>query len=158
MKTLQITLILAAMVSLGVVLEGLLEHSARAAAAEILKPTNEISKDADPPSEPGNLITLGAEQDLAELVRNAPGVVLIDFYADWCGPCVKQGELLQELEPFAARNSASIIKINVDQHQNLAALFDVSALPTMLLVKDGKIVDRQTGFADQNRVVELLSR
>ena len=89
-------------------------------------------------------------------MRNAPGVVLIDFYATWCGPCVEQGEVLQNLAPFAAERNASIIKIDVDQHRDLARMFEVTSLPTLILIQDGQIVQRHTGLADQNRVVELV--
>ena len=103
-----------------------------------------------------SLITLQPDQSLVELVRNAPGVVLIDFYATWCGPCVKQGEVLENLEPYVAENNGSIIKVDVDQHMDLARMFEVTSLPTLILVKDGQIVERHTGLADQNRVVELV--
>jgi len=108
--------------------------------------------------QPKSLVTLGADQDLAEIVRNAPGVVLIDFYATWCGPCVKQGKVLRDLENYASTKNASIIKIDVDQHKDLAEIFDISALPTLMLIKDGKIVDQQLGLANANRITELLGR
>jgi len=105
-----------------------------------------------------SLISLEPGQDLAEIVRNAPGVVLIDFYATWCGPCVKQGQVLQELEPFASQRNAWIVKVDVDQHQGLAERFGVSSLPTLLLVKEGQIVERQQGLADATRISQLLRR
>ena len=105
-----------------------------------------------------SLITLGKDEDLANLIGNAPGVVLVDFYATWCGPCVKQGKVLHGLADFASQKNASIIKVDVDQHEKLASLFDVSALPTLMLIKDGKVVDRQRGLANETRVTELLSR
>ena len=105
-----------------------------------------------------SLITLGKDQDLADLVVKAPGVVLIDFYATWCGPCVKQGKVLHQLENFASKKKASIIKVDVDQHEKLASLFDVSSLPTLMLIKNGKIVERQSGLASETRITELLSR
>ena len=105
-----------------------------------------------------SLINLGKGQDLRELVVKAPGVVLLDFHATWCGPCVKQGKVLHGLENFASQKKASIIKVDVDQHEELASLFDVSALPTLMLIKDGKIVERQSGLASENRITEFLSR
>ena len=71
---------------------------------------------------------------------------------------MKQGKVLHQLENFASQKKASIIKVDVDQHEELATLFDVSALPTLMLIKDGKIVERQRGLASETRVTELLSR
>jgi len=107
---------------------------------------------------PKSLITLGEGQDLADLVNKAPGVVLVDFYATWCGPCVKQGKVLHDLENYASQKKASIIKVDVDQHEELATIFDVSALPTLMVIKDGKVVDQQLGLASKTRITELLNR
>ena len=104
------------------------------------------------------LITLGANDDLQTIVQNASGVVLVDFYADWCGPCVKQGGILHDMEQAASQSQATIIKINIDQHRQLASSFSVSSLPTLVLIKDGRIVERQTGVADHQRVASLLAR
>ena len=105
-----------------------------------------------------SVVTLREGEDLAELVVKAPGVVLVDFYATWCGPCKKQGKVLHGLADYASQQNASIIKVDIDQHEELATLFEVSALPTLMLIKDGKIVDRQRGLASRTRVTELLSR
>ena len=71
--------------------------------------------------------------------------------------CIRdRGQVLQNLAPFAAEQNASIIKIDVDQHRDLASMFEVSTLPTIIVINEGKIVERQTGLADQNRVVELV--
>ena len=106
---------------------------------------------------PAPLTTLGLDDDIFEMVEQANGVVLLDFYADWCGPCRTQGGILHEMEDTASQNDASIIKVNVDQHRQLASALNVTALPTLVLIKDGKIVKRQTGLADHQRVANLLS-
>ena len=103
------------------------------------------------------LITLGPKDDFHKLVKNAPGVVLVDFYADWCGPCRTQGGILHEMESFASQRSATIIKVNIDKHKRLARDFSVSKLPTLLSIKNGKIIRRQSGMADRQRVAALLS-
>ena len=104
------------------------------------------------------LVTLGPDDDFQELVSEAPGVVLVDFYADWCGPCRKQGGILHEMERSASQNHASIIKVNIDQHRELANAFNVTSLPTLMLIKDGQIVERQTGLANHQQVAALLAR
>jgi len=160
MRTYVITLLWGATISLGLLLGCATEFPASIPVTQTLElPVSTILSNAVPVvAKPKPLITLGDDQDLAKLVREAPGVVLIDFYATWCGPCVKQGKVLSELEGFASKRKASIIKIDVDQHKNLADAFDVSALPTLMLVKDGKIVDRQLGLANRTRITELLKR
>lgn len=104
------------------------------------------------------LKTLGPTDNFREIVENAEGTVLVDFYADWCGPCRKQGGILHEMEHTASQMHASIIKVNIDQHQQLAREFNVSSLPTLLVIKNGRIIERQTGLADHQRVSALLSR
>ena len=162
MRTYTITILLAATIGLGMLLGCATEIPSSVSVTQTLELPNPGSRnlsDAFPvEAKSKSLITLGEDQDLAKLVREAPGVVLIDFHATWCGPCVKQGKVLRELEGFASQRKASIIKIDVDQHKNLAEIFDVSALPTLMLVKDGKIVDRQLGLANRTRITELLKR
>ena len=104
------------------------------------------------------LSTLGSGDDLFNKLEHASGVVLLDFYADWCGPCRTQGGILHEMELTAKQNHASIIKINVDQHRQLASMFNVTSMPTLVLVKDGLIIDRQTGVANHQEIASLLSR
>ena len=104
------------------------------------------------------LTTLGQGDDLLNMVQHAPGVVLLDFYADWCGPCRTQGGILHEMESTASQNGASMIKVNIDQHRQLANAFNVTSLPTLILVKDGQIIERQTGIASHQRVASLLAR
>ena len=104
------------------------------------------------------LTTLGPNDDLLNIVQQASGVVLLDFYADWCGPCRTQGGILHEMEQTASQNHASIIKVNVDQHRRLASAFNVTSMPTLIVIKDGLIIERQTGVANHQRVASLLSR
>lgn len=105
-----------------------------------------------------SLMTLGPNDDIVELVNNARGTVLIDFYADWCAPCRKQGEILAGMETTASQLNASIIKVNVDRHRELAIKLDVESLPTILVVKDGQLISRHSGIADRDRVKALLSQ
>lgn len=108
-------------------------------------------------SKKSSLITLGPKDDLLSLIEEAPGKVLIDFYADWCGPCRKQGAILREMKNIASTKKVRIIKINVDDHRDLAETFRVAALPTLVVVKDKKIVDRHLGLANQRKIESLIS-
>lgn len=102
------------------------------------------------------LTTLAAGESLDEKLQNASGVVIVDFYADWCGPCRRQGIILHDAEAQAERNSATIVKVNVDQHHQLARKYQVTGLPTLVAIKDGVVVKRQVGLANSAAVASLL--
>ncbi|MGB7345415.1 MAG: thioredoxin family protein [Pirellulaceae bacterium] len=102
------------------------------------------------------LRTLSASEDLDQIVGTAPGTVMLDFYADWCGPCRKQGKVLHELESFAAEHQAQIIKVDVDQHKAIAKQFDIGSLPTLVVIKDGEVVHRKVGLTDESRLRSML--
>ena len=104
------------------------------------------------------LTTLGPNDDLLSMVQQASGVVLLDFYADWCGPCRTQGGILHEMEGTASQNQASIIKVNIDENRQLASAFKVTSLPTLILIKDGRMIDRQIGLANHQQIASMLSR
>ena len=83
--------------------------------------------------------------------------ILIDFWATWCGPCKTLGPLLEKLA--AAFNGAfRLAKIDVDKNQQLAAMFGVRSIPTVILVKDGQIVDGFAGALPEGQLREFLSR
>ena len=105
-----------------------------------------------------SLITLGRTEQFNEIVQQAPGVVLVDFYADWCKPCQKQGEILKGLGTTASANQAQIVKVNVDQHPALAQKFQANALPTLLVLKRGKVVERRQGLTNAAEITSLLKR
>ncbi len=74
----------------------------------------------------------------------ASGTTLVDFYADWCGPCVM---IAPELEKLDAMNTGvSILKVDTDAYPTLAQQFGVTSIPTLLLFKDGKLVKETKGF------------
>ena len=104
------------------------------------------------------LITLDKTEQLNKIVQRAPGVVLVDFYADWCKPCQKQSKILKGLEATARTNQAQIVKVNVDKHPALAQKYKANALPTLLVLKQGKVVERQQGLANAAEITSLLKR
>ena len=77
-------------------------------------------------------------------IINSNDLVLVDFYADWCGPCKMMLPILQEVK-LDLKNAVKIIKVNVDQHQDLASHFMVRGVPTLMLFKKGKMLWRQLG-------------
>ncbi len=73
----------------------------------------------------------------------AKGKVLVDFYAEWCGPCKMISPILEELE--SSMDDLKVIKVDVDNEQEIAANYGVMAMPTMLIFKDGQKVDQKVG-------------
>ena len=102
------------------------------------------------------LHTLKSGESITKMIDSAPGTVLVDFYATWCGPCKTQGKILHRVEDFAAQNQARIIKVDVDQHKSLAKHLDVSTLPTLVVIKDGKVVDRRVGLNQESEIRKML--
>ena len=82
--------------------------------------------------------------------------VLVDFYADWCGPCKRMGSILDD---FADRNSdVKVLRVNVDRHGDIARHFSVSSIPTLMVFKEGKMTARRSGVMDHNGLRSLLEK
>lgn len=81
--------------------------------------------------------------------------VLIDFYADWCGPCKMLAPILQEVKE-ALGDQIKIFKIDVDKNQALANKFNVRGVPTMLLYNNGQQVWRQSGVLQKNEILKVV--
>lgn len=85
-------------------------------------------------------------------VSNKP--VLLDFYADWCGPCRMVSPVVDEI---AEENPQILVgKINVDQEPELAEAFDVMSIPTLVVMKDGKILRRSVGAMPKPQILAML--
>ena len=103
-----------------------------------------------------SLLTLNPGQDISPMINAAPGVVLIDFYADWCGPCRRQSTILHDVAS-SSNDRGMIIKVNIDEHPALAKQYDVSSLPTLVAIKDGSIIEKKIGLTQASRVAQLLN-
>ena len=83
------------------------------------------------------------------------GVSVVDFYADWCGPCKMIAPILEQLGE--ERQDFKIVKIDVDANQQSAVHYGVRNIPTLLIVKDGVEIHRQVGFVPKPKLVELIN-
>jgi thioredoxin 1 len=94
------------------------------------------------------------EDNFAELVLNSDVPVLVDFYADWCGPCRMVAPVLEELA--RETTNARIVKVNVDESPQLASRYGISSIPNLKVFQDGQVVGEQVGLADKARLKALL--
>lgn len=81
--------------------------------------------------------------------------VLVDFYADWCGPCKMLAPILKQVKDEMGQ-SIKIVKIDVDKNQAIASKYQVRGVPTMLLFKNGKQLWRQSGVLQKNAIVQIV--
>lgn len=80
--------------------------------------------------------------------------VLIDFYADWCGPCKMLSPIVDEV---AEENTdIKVVKINVDNAQDLAMKYQVMSIPTLVVIREGREVNRSVGLIDKSEVISLI--
>lgn len=103
-----------------------------------------------------NIVTLG-DQEFKKEVLEAPGAVLVDFWAPWCGPCKMLGPVIEELADDY-KGKAKICKLNVDDNQKTAGEYGVMSIPTVLVFKDGKEVNRMVGFAPKANIAKTLDQ
>ena len=99
------------------------------------------------------MLVHGNKDNFDSLVSD--GVVVVDFFADWCGPCKMLGPVLEELSN--SRGEVKVVKINVDEEEDLARRFGVMSIPTLYLFKDGKQVDNRVGFMPLPELEEWIN-
>jgi thioredoxin 1 len=92
---------------------------------------------------------LEKESDFKEIVKE--GVTLVDFFAEWCGPCKLMGEVLEEME------DTKILKVNTDEFTDLAMSFGIMSIPTLILFKNGEEVEKRIGLQSKSEIEELIN-
>ncbi len=89
--------------------------------------------------------------------KTKSGVVLVDFWADWCMPCKMMAPILNEVAE-AAEGKATIYKLNVDEHQAVAAKYGIRNIPTIILFRDGKEVERIIGVKQKDYILGSINK
>ncbi|MBQ1972966.1 MAG: thioredoxin [Paraprevotella sp.] len=96
------------------------------------------------------------EKETYKQLINSPGLVLVDFYATWCGPCQRMHPILQQLKAEMG-DTIRIAKIDVDANELLAASYNIQSVPTMMLFKDGQLKWRASGGMSLSQLQERLA-
>ena len=95
-------------------------------------------------------------ESFKELI-NSEKPVLVDFYADWCGPCKAMGPVIQEVAK-ATQGKARVIKVDIDKSVQAAQAYQVQAVPTFIIFKKGNIIWRHSGRIDKNSLLNVLTQ
>ncbi len=103
--------------------------------------------------EGGEIVYVTAENFEAEVLQS-DRVVLLDFYADWCGPCKRMAPHLSEIA--GEREDIKVCKIDVDEESELSIRYGIEAMPTLLVIRDGEVVQRAVGYRSKGAILALL--
>lgn len=93
------------------------------------------------------------EGNFEEEVLKSQTTTIIDFYADWCGPCKMMSPIIDEI---SEDKSLTVGKVNVDDNTELAIKYDIMSIPTILIFKNGELVNRFVGVHDKNEILNSL--
>jgi thioredoxin 1 len=103
-----------------------------------------------------NIVTVTQDNFQTEVLQ-ATQPILVDFWAEWCGPCKMLAPILDELAQ-EYDGKVRIAKVDIDQHQGLAAQYGISAIPTLLLFHNGQVVDQMRGLRSKRDLKSSLDR
>ena len=95
------------------------------------------------------------DSNFDEEIKNSPIPILVDFWAEWCGPCKQIGTILEDIGE-TKKDKLKILKLNIDENPQTPQKFGVRGIPTLMLFKDGKLVDTKVGSLPKNMLESWL--
>ena len=98
------------------------------------------------------------ETNFVDEVLNSKVPVLVDFWAEWCGPCRMLAPTIDELAKEYDQQKIKICKLNVDENPKIAAKYGIMAIPTIIIFKDGKPVEQITGVRNKKEYINLINQ
>ena len=99
------------------------------------------------------IVKLTGENFVNEVLKSDVPV-LIDFYADWCGPCRMLGPTVEEIAN--ERDDVKVCKVNVDEQSDLAITFEIQVIPTLAVMKDGALIKKEVGVKDKAAILAMI--
>jgi thioredoxin 1 len=96
------------------------------------------------------------DDNFKEEVLESKEPVLVDFWASWCGPCQAMGPILEETA--SELNGVKVVKVNVDENPQSSSNYGVMSIPTLLVFKDGEVVDQMVGLQSKDSLISKLSQ
>ena len=96
------------------------------------------------------------EQNFEEEVLKSDKTVIVDFYADWCGPCKMMSPVIDEIAEELG-DKVKVGKVNSDENINLAQQYNVMSIPTILVIKGGRTINSFIGVTDKNKIIEAAN-
>lgn len=100
------------------------------------------------------IVKISDEKDFEKQVINSEGRVMVDFYADWCGPCKMMSEVIEKVS--AEKPELKICKINIDDNRDVASRYDVMSIPTVMVFQNGTQVSKSIGSKTKSRLIQEL--
>lgn len=97
------------------------------------------------------------DNNLEEAMKDSKNVVLVDFWATWCEPCKMISPILDELS-VELEGKVEFLKVNADQNKELVSKYQISGIPTMLIFKQGELVDTLNGFNPKVKLLQILNK
>ena len=95
------------------------------------------------------------DSNFDEEIKNSQVPILVDFWAEWCGPCKQIGPILEDIGEVK-KDKLKILKLNIDENQQTPQKYGVRGIPTLMLFKDGKLVDTKVGSLPKNMLESWL--
>lgn len=96
------------------------------------------------------------EENFENEVLKSDKPVILDFYADWCGPCKMMSPIIEEIA-YELGDKAKVGKVNSDENMNLAEKYGIMSIPTIMIIKDGEVAKTFVGVTDKNEIINAVN-